>query len=250
MNFFRNKIKSDPFNQLANAEIEARFGNRLSSSQLKENLVIAAQINLHVQKTIPFVFNDYERCKQTFPRIETIADEELNEIYTVRKNLVERFQTFKGTDLDRILKCADEVEKFGMSNCDGLACAGFKFALTHFPHANVEIFEIADGDHFFLVIGRKKRSPPHKFIDWGCNTVVCDPWALKYYLASEIPTHLEDLATCVGHNGKLQAIKKPFDPSKQVLALVQSKPDSKKAHLSKVLIFMAAFVFLAIAGFL
>jgi hypothetical protein len=213
-------------NKAANAAVVQRFGNCTLSPEVRQNLVIAAQINLYVKQTVPFIVNDYTRCKESTPEVEKLTEEQLKEIYKTRETLDNGFKASRKSPLKNILDYAAQVEKVGISNCDGLACVGFKFGLANFPNTNIEIFDIQNGNHSFLVVGRKANSSPHAFEFWG-PAAVSDSWALDgadFYPASEIKIRLQNLVTSKEVNGKFHAEKESFNPAHHVLALTQGKP--------------------------
>lgn len=50
---------------------------------------------------------------------------------------------------------------------------------------NVDLIDMKNGDHEFIVIGRAKHSNPNNIRTWGANAIICDPWADMVYCASD-----------------------------------------------------------------
>ena len=47
--------------------------------------------------------------------------------------------------------------------------------------------------HAFVVIGRKEGSNLQEPSTWGSSAAVCDPWANKCYLASELKKKMDEV---------------------------------------------------------
>ena len=78
------------------------------------------------------------------------------------------------------------AQQLSFANCEGRAA----LALVHCGQKStarpLELFSSLEGDHVFLVIGRKSG----KIMDvssWNDDAVVCDPWAGSCYPAAELP---------------------------------------------------------------
>lgn len=60
------------------------------------------------------------------------------------------------------------------------------------PSIPAELYQIENGDHSFLVIGRDPFSSRYDWRTWGDHAVVCDAWLGSVYPAREIPMQLID----------------------------------------------------------
>lgn len=89
----------------------------------------------------------------------------------------------------------DTCKKLMRGNCHELAFMALDYVLQYAPYMNAEIYDISEGDHVFLVIGRDPESQESKTETWGSSTYICDPWANKIYRASEYLTELYDYYT-------------------------------------------------------
>ncbi len=114
------------------------------------------------------------RCQDLSDLIET-RKEEVALTLAMRAQLAEN--THLGTCLEKSAVLVNFFRKLGDS---------FEKELG----ASVEIFNVVNGDHAFVVIGRDPRSDPNNFATWGKNTVICDPWANTSYFLNEIPKQL------------------------------------------------------------
>lgn len=90
-------------------------------------------------------------------------------------------------------KSNELAKKYGLGNCDELSLLALDYFLTQYDGDDIsaEMYEIHNGDHQFLVIGRKKNSDPHNPLDWGDQAVICDPWLNMVYKASDYLTYLK-----------------------------------------------------------
>ena len=74
-----------------------------------------------------------------------------------------------------------------------------------------EIYRISNGNHCFLVIGRKKGSDLTDWRTWGEQAVICDAWFGDVFSVKEIPSKLID-ATEYGDASKSLCFVTPFNP--------------------------------------
>jgi hypothetical protein len=77
-------------------------------------------------------------------------------------------------------------------NCFWRACQALDYILHINPGIYVEIYEIENGDHAFLVFGRDRNSHPSLPETWG-NAYICDPMEKEnaVYKASEYRSKLK-----------------------------------------------------------
>lgn len=88
---------------------------------------------------------------------------------------------------------AQVAKKSGYGNCNEHAACAFIF--LHEIHRAKPLDLMAydgDGDHVFVVIGRKKGSKAEDYTTWGKDAVVCDAWDEKSFLAKDVPKQLAD----------------------------------------------------------
>ena len=179
------------------------------SEKVCGHLDLAKKIVEYIQKTILFSTNYH--CK-FFPELTGGALDDFNQ-KSALFGLVRKYNTSK---LDEIVGFA---MKYNMGNCSEMAAVGFKYAKTHLPDVNVEIFQIQKGDHVFLVLGRDPNSDPSDYKNWGADTVICDPWAKAYYPVDQLEKYLMDYIASAVIGGELRAIVQPFNPFTQSLEI-------------------------------
>jgi hypothetical protein len=78
-----------------------------------------------------------------------------------------------------------------------------------------EIFTIENGDHSFVVLGRKPGSDPNDYTTWGEDAVICDPWLGIAYFPQDLPNHLASYED--GDENRLE----PFHPFNHGLKVYQ-----------------------------
>lgn len=89
-------------------------------------------------------------------------------------------------------RSVESFKQYSLGNCGDLAMFALLYVLQNGPiNINAEIFQIIEGDHHFLVIGRDPKSDPKKPETWGKNAYICDPWANKVFQASTYREHLK-----------------------------------------------------------
>ncbi len=94
------------------------------------------------------------------------------------------------------------IKKYSIGNCLEMARLALYYVLTNYPSLYAEIYEIFNGNHAFLILGKQKPSEPFLWDDEAC---VCDPWMDKVYLVRERKKHLEnyvEVAKEVSEDGK------------------------------------------------
>lgn len=91
-----------------------------------------------------------------------------------------------------------------------------EYIVLNKPHLNAEIYDIATGDHTFLVIGRPKESDAHDPSTWGEQAYICDPWADTVYPTSEYLSKTKAFvykaASMDGFTPSIRRVR-DFDPS-------------------------------------
>lgn len=119
------------------------------------------------------------------------------------------------SDVMEMKWCVKMAKQFSVGNCVEYAQLVVNY-LRKMDVGLAELFEIKQGDHVFVVIGRAEDSDPTKPETWGPDAVVCDAWSNKVYPATDIMQHL----MCYRYleDGKNDTY--PFDPTKQTLNLI------------------------------
>lgn len=110
-----------------------------------------------------------------------------------------RKMTAKNGDLYQIqdeleeLLSANFAEEAHLGNCSEKCAVALKFLSSCKPaDFQAEICHILDGDHSFIVLGRKPGSDQADYTTWGPDAVVCDPWTKQCYFARQIPERLKN----------------------------------------------------------
>jgi len=90
-----------------------------------------------------------------------------------------------------------QTKKYSIGNC----CEYVELALEYILGFNekypthkifAEGFEIENGDHEFLVLGRLQNSDPGDPLTWGDNAIICDPWSDLVYPAKQYKEFLKN----------------------------------------------------------
>ena len=105
-------------------------------------------------------------------------------------------------------------KKFSLGNCGELAQMALHYVVKEHPEINAEMFNIAGGNHAFLVIGRDPKSAPNNPGEWGDETYICDPWLNKTYPAKVYLTELKNYWQDDKNNNCVE----DFNPKKHVIA--------------------------------
>lgn len=194
-----------------------------SSEELRENFTLAMEILDHVQRTILFSPNYPDRSDvirnhyddQNFLKTHIIA------LHTLLEEMRSMKADLNSSKLETYIQLASIAEKFNIGNCDEMAYVGLKYTIDASVIQRVEIFEIENGHHRFLVIGRNEGTDPADHTTWGPSAVICDPWASSCYPASLLKENLKDLSQNDLHtSGRLSTVVRSFDPSLQSLKSV------------------------------
>lgn len=96
-----------------------------------------------------------------------------------------------------ITKQVDMAKKYSVGNCTEIALIAMEYIATHDDKISAELFEIAGGDHVFLVVNRDPKSDSHDPLTWGDSAYICDPWANKVYPAKEYLKELKNFQNLI-----------------------------------------------------
>jgi hypothetical protein len=114
-------------------------------------------------------------------------------------------------------------KKLSLGNCGELALIALDHILSAYPDVNAEAYQIAGGDHMFLVIGRLEGSDPSDPATWGPDAYICDPWSNKSYPAKDYLTELKNYYFKVKPDGTRCNHTEPFDPLRHKLIPVPGR---------------------------
>jgi hypothetical protein len=85
--------------------------------------------------------------------------------------------------IDRVAEIALNCEKTGAGNCGEFAALCFMWAKRRGVYP-IDYMSLTNGDHCFVVIGRKLDSDHRKVSTWGAEAVIADGWDNNAYQAS------------------------------------------------------------------
>ena len=85
--------------------------------------------------------------------------------------------------LDRIAEIAANCEKTRAGNCGEFAAVCFMWAKRRGIYP-IDYMHLTNGDHAFVVIGRKLDSVHTRVSTWGGDAVICDGWDNNAYQAT------------------------------------------------------------------
>ena len=84
------------------------------------------------------------------------------------------------------------TSKYSLGNCSEESLQALDYVLCHVKEKiRAEAFFLLGGDHAFLVLNRSPDSWAFLPSTWGENAVICDPWAGKFYKASDYSSQLK-----------------------------------------------------------
>lgn len=114
-------------------------------------------------------------------------------------------------------KSVENSKKFSLGNCAELAMLAMNY-IAHNTDNNAEFYNIINGDHMFVVIGRQMNSDPSDPTTWGDQAFFCDPWSNLVYPSRDYLTKLHDhyISGDVENYNYVNNIR-PFDPHTQQL---------------------------------
>lgn len=117
-------------------------------------------------------------------RIERLdQDQSINYLYRVPDGIDSPVFNFTKINIKQVRKYAkSKGERHG--NCAEYAYLVFNYLRKQHIEENMELFSIQNGDHCFVVLGRKNNSRVHDADDWGPRAILIDAWDNKYYLAN------------------------------------------------------------------
>lgn len=137
------------------------------------------------------------------------------------------------TDFEDALISKKLVEEHGVGNCHELSFKYFSDLMQEFPDLDlkIDVYEILNGDHCFLVIGREVESDPSDYRTWGEHAMIYDPWAsefddVAFYPATELESRLRDAK--YDDQTPEKAILRPINFSTQKLKCMVSNIYSPK----------------------
>lgn len=134
--------------------------------------------------------------------------------------------------LDYFDRTVRAVKKYSLGNCSEFAFLALEYVVEHEPNVNAEIFQIENGDHEFLVLGRDPNSNPANPLTWGENAYICDPWSNRVFKASDYLKLDENGKTLLtnyrykAQDGSYVNTTESFNPQLHKLALIKSLTDS------------------------
>lgn len=117
-------------------------------------------------------------------------------------------KTIKGEDI--LANIVENIKKYRAGSCLEYALFAMHELNSLAPKISSEIYSFSNGDHVFLVMGRRPGSEPSDYRTWGESAIVCDPWGGYAILASQIPTSLVCRVGYISDEKQLNIIV-PFD---------------------------------------
>lgn len=86
----------------------------------------------------------------------------------------------------------ETIKKYSLGNCGEIAYMALYYVITHHPQVYAQIYSIGNGNHVFLIIGRKKPLLPMCLETWDKEAFVCDAWSDTVYPVTEWKEKLKD----------------------------------------------------------
>lgn len=86
----------------------------------------------------------------------------------------------------------ETVKKYSLGNCGEMAKMALYYIITHHPQVYAQVYYIGNGDHAFLIIGKKKPPLTTRLETWDEDAHICDPWSNTVYPVTQWKEKLED----------------------------------------------------------
>lgn len=206
-----------------------------ASPLLQAHFKVAEGILDYVQKKVPHSPNYSARSfEPADPSHQEVSCDDMEKrALSARMEISSNFRIYWKAGLE----LAESIEEAGVGYCEDMAHVGKLFAWRKYPDVAVELVQIKNGRHTFLIIGRDPDSDPLDYRTWGENCLVCDLWTGRYYPASAIETELYDYLYCLKDLVPGSKITYPyvrrFDPKSQNLICEDLvAPEVKQAILA------------------
>ncbi|MGC1181435.1 hypothetical protein [Legionella sp.] len=145
--------------------------------QSNKHYELILEVDNIIQKRFPYgAINRVDVIKN-----QEVSDEELKEYFAA-------FSAYEKESDDEekrgISKLADITQPLLFGNCGLFTNYAIGYLKKEYPNVNIECLYV--DHHVALLIGRDSSSNSKKANTWGKDTIICDIWAAKSYLASNL----------------------------------------------------------------
>jgi hypothetical protein len=218
------------------------------TQQFWENIKIAKELIVEVQKTIPISANFLQRSKDYFsalnwpqPVFYSYTDRILS--ISIDPSFLTDWPDFTDCTLNQ--KMSNFQQLISSHNTSPRIALAYLFiAMAHEKNqilrtgncaimanvatiignslCSVEKISIENGDHAACVIGRDPNSSKTDYTTWGENAVICDPWSSACFAATEVPSHLFNYKN-VSQDGRHPVVEQ-YDSSQHLLIVSTIQP--------------------------
>jgi len=110
--------------------------------------------------------------------------------------LWDAYKTVKSEDMrERTVACSQLAREHGVGNCGEQASVAYVFLTGNLTHAIRPISyslipESDEGNHSFVVLGPCSKGGNETLLNWGPQTVICDPWLCQAATRTVKPSKL------------------------------------------------------------
>jgi len=210
------------------------------SPELQKNLDLAYEALVYSIHTIPISTNYFDLpntglSEKNYP-YPFLGEIDRNLKFCRSKIIAEKQKALKidppNNNFSERFGYAKAAHMYPLGNCGELAAVAFFYLLDEKLFSKpVEIFQFerTNGDHHFVVIGRKHDSDPNDPAKWGEEAVICDPWSRRIYPASLFAKCLQD---CGGSKVGVPILKN-YDPQKHILEVYAGDMMTSKEFVIK-----------------
>ncbi len=168
-----------------------RYTPKVELTKLDRNLLYAKEAVDYTTKCLPYGAVNYDNDLSKVSRLKLVKmNLMINDAEAASKNipLSHNFDLY----YEVIAKVAKE-HKIG--NCGEHSAIAYTYLKNEKNLRKLDYLALVNGDHAFVVIGRKPGSDVTDPTTWGDAAVVCEPWGKTYYPAIQVFDQLNKISS-------------------------------------------------------
>lgn len=187
---------------------------------IANDAIKAVRRNIKITSTYPGLHKD------EFKQLDAVIISMRQGIFSLDESLFDFYSIPNDLAFRAMKKSIKGSKRFFAANC-----GEYSYLIVNYLrklNIKAEIFDIEDGDHWFVVINRAEKSSPRNYLSWGDDAIICDAFHNKVYLANEIPQYF----LCFKQDKSLEYPNSVYQYTKESFELVYSpaKHSSETYH--------------------
>lgn len=159
--------------------------------KLKLNLMYAKEALEHTLKELPEGAINYRDDMQGVSAESICKLIQLREESTQIAN--EELKTYDHMDKGIEIQ-ARVAKKYKMGNCGEHAAVAYSYLKNEKNLRKLDYFVLVNGDHAFVIIGKKPLIEAHDYRNFGKSAVACEPWGKTFFPAEQLFEKLNQIA--------------------------------------------------------